>query len=238
VAQPYTASLPDPLAGVRKKVERAQHHLHGLDREVRDFFRDDDAYVITDEFDAERSSYVFHIHFHKRPPLDWGVVVGEFVHDLRSALDHLAWQFIRLKRKKPRGAPGYPLLTKEPADFRATVRGSANCPGPLYGAPDDAIAIVEATQPYHGGRCGLLDVLNRLWNADKHRFLIPTFFTVRGAALLSTRYTANADAGPVMRIQLGTYSGPFDAELVVIGLQPTGAEPKGGDARRAAPRSH
>lgn len=182
--------------------------------------------MIEGEFEPERSSYVFRLYVVEPPPLRWGVVVGEIVHNLRSALDHLVWQLIRLNGCRPRGNPTYPTLKTEPADFRLAVLGTAAKPGPLRGVRDDALAIIERTQPYHGGGNFVLSALNTIWSADKHRFLVPTHVTVTTAALLAHHYVPNADAGPTMRIQPGTRNGPREAELVVIGLDPTGPDPQ------------
>ncbi len=71
-----------------------------------------------------------------------------------------------------------------------------------------------------------MSVLTNFWNADKHRFLIPTVTTVTTAVFQGGRFVPNEDAGPVMRIQVGTFSNEYEAEIAVIGLSPTGPYPE------------
>lgn len=218
--------MPDPLAGVREKLNRADCHLKTLHEEIGAFI-DAKRDSIVDDFEHERSSYVFWLQDLEEPPLRWGVIIGEIVHNLRSALDHLVWQVIKLKRK-PRGKPGYPIWCKEPeGGFCAWAYGSSNHRGPLFGASPRAIACIERTQPYHGGDCRLLLLLDRLWSADKHRFMLPRYVTINPLETLMAEYIGNHDAGPNVSIQLG--SGAITergAELVVIGLNPRGLNPK------------
>lgn len=216
----------DRLAGVRAKVGRATNQLEALHREVQ-AFRHSEAYLITGKFEPERSSYVFRLRILEEPPLLWGVVIGEITHNLRSALDQLVWQLIKTNNRRPRGNPTYPIL-KVPPDqgFVAFALGTAKCPGPLRGVSSEALALIERTQPYHGGSGRLLGTLNRFWNADKHRFLIPTVMAVTAAALNPDRYTANEDVGPVRSFRLGSFTSKYEAELVVVGLEPVGPNPK------------
>jgi len=221
-----TSGQDDPLAGVRAKIDRATKQLEALHRDVQTF-RHSDAYLITGQFEPDRSSYVFRLRILKPPPLLWGVVVGEVAHNLRSALDQLVWQLIKANGRRPRGTPTYPTLKVEPDEgFEPYALGTAKCPGPLRGVSGDALACIERTQPYHGGNGRLLTTLNKFWSVDKHRFLIPTVTAVTGAALNPDRYLLNDDAGPVKSISLGAFSNEFEAELVVIGLRPTGPNPK------------
>lgn len=45
-------------------------------------------------FDANTSEWVVRFCVLEAPPLKWGVLIGDVVHNLRSALDHLAWQLV------------------------------------------------------------------------------------------------------------------------------------------------
>jgi len=221
-----SAGLRDPLAGVRAKIDRATKQLEALYRDVR-AFRHSDAYLITGQFEPDRSSYVFRLRILEPPPLLWGVVVGEVAHNLRSALDQLVWQLIKVNNRRPRGNPTYPTLSVEPVEgFKTYALGTAKCPGPLRGVSGEALACIERTQPYHGGNSRLLTTLNKFWSVDKHRFLIPTVTAVTGGALNPDCYTANADVGPTREFRLGSFTSENEAELVVVGIQPVGPNPK------------
>jgi len=221
------APLPDSLAGIRAKLERCEEHLKTLDREITRFL-EHKPYVTTGHFNAERSSYIFRFQPIKRPPVAWGVTVGEVVHHLRSALDHLVWQLVKLNEREPGRWSSFPIYRKAPkAGFAKVAQGCGKHRGPLYGVGAEALTRIKLAQPYNGGDCRLLAVLDDIWQADKHRFLMPTFLMVSPLAHLEARYTPNADAGPVMKVGLIQGGAVEDgAELVEIGLSPTGPDPK------------
>ena len=89
-----------PLDGVRAKLTRAQRHSLELDREIRAWF-ERHPYGHTGEFDRETSEYVFRYRIYETPPVVWSVVFGDIVHNLASALDHLAWQLVILNGREP-----------------------------------------------------------------------------------------------------------------------------------------
>jgi hypothetical protein len=100
-------------------------------------------------------------------------------------------------------------------------------PGKLYGVSREACAIIEQTQPYNGGLCESLTVLDALWNIDKHRFLMPTFISVVEPDLIGPLFHANEDAEIVGKAQYVEVGWQKDgAELMFIPLTVTGPNPK------------
>jgi hypothetical protein len=97
-------------------------------------------------------------------PPEWSVVIGEIVHNFRSALDNIVWQLVIHDKGNPSARTGFPICRK-PQDF-AAARGSK-----LAGVSARAIAAIEGMQPYHAAEPHLhgLYVLSELWNIDKHR---------------------------------------------------------------------
>ncbi|HWY89805.1 MAG TPA: hypothetical protein VNY31_03965 [Solirubrobacteraceae bacterium] len=69
----------DPLLGCRLKLMQAWLHLQSLDADVGHFLSSNDP----------------------DPPPHLGVIVGDFLHDLRCVLDHLVWQLVLLNGRKP-----------------------------------------------------------------------------------------------------------------------------------------
>jgi len=78
-----------PLFGVMLKVERAREHLDTLDREVGEFL-ERELYAVAPSLNAEADRQILTLKPKLAPPAHLGVVVGDVVHNLRSALDHLA----------------------------------------------------------------------------------------------------------------------------------------------------
>jgi hypothetical protein len=125
------------------------------------------------------------VHVHKQPPLQrWSVQVGEIVHDLRSALDHLSWALtIAHSGPPPRPPTGwwrtveFPIFTDRDRFHQRNRRGR---PTPRSGLADiqgvDPVlhSRFEGLQPFHHGTRAErqpLAVLHALSIRDKHQTL-------------------------------------------------------------------
>lgn len=152
------------LDGVALKIERARSHLHAINHALEEF--------IKTAFD-ECSSYcevntgknVLALGKIRHPEPGLAVVIGDFLHNARGALDHLAYQVVMNPRDE--GGPKAPedkimfQICDLPDSFERTkwkVRGAA--PG--------ALAVIERLQPYNRGQ-PYLWLLHELNNWDKHR---------------------------------------------------------------------
>ena len=160
-----------PLEGVRQKMNRAKEQLAQIEDEVASFW-ERKPYGSIGHYEPESSRYVFSIRvFEPTPFARWGVLVGEFIHNVRSAIDHVAWQLVCLNNRKPiERQTGFPICMN-PSDWH-TQRGGGLWM--LEGASDHIKTEIEGLQPYHAGdlkRDHYLAVLQDLWNIDKHRVL-------------------------------------------------------------------
>ena len=180
----HTGRVDDPLLGARLKVERALQHLDSLREQTRTF-TESDPYRTVIEADPETGDQVVRIRFthaERRIPRRLGLVAGDAIHNLRSALDHLTWQLAVLGTGPGRRTQ-FPLFD-DPNEYR---RNEAQL---LEGIAKGHRARIETLQPYHvkalvavgGGLSGLHDPLvtnlslmplGRLDNTDKHRLLLP-----------------------------------------------------------------
>jgi hypothetical protein len=169
------------LHGVWAKYNRAIEQLAALDKEVTTFCKDPRPYGVLATVDRERGRYRFEIRpaWQAGIPLRWGVIIGEIVHDLRSALDHLVSQLVVLNKGSPDRRHFFPILDTEPSrgfkiDTCWDTQGGLKH-GPLRGISNEALAVIEAAQPYNRDDGVLLSRLHFLWNADKHRHLAPVY---------------------------------------------------------------
>jgi len=180
----YRPDLPS-LLGSRLKVERAQRHLDELEPELRAYSQGE-PYRIADKPDVEDEWMIVRIaEVWKYPDPRWGVRVGEFLHDLRSALDNLVWQLVLVNRKEPGDHNQFPIYTdaeKPPGSARLKqlkgVPGATRMDDMLWGVADNHSATIKELQPYlgfhvHGEQRVALTVLAALSNIDKHRFVHP-----------------------------------------------------------------
>lgn len=176
------------ITGSRLKVKRASKHLNELERKVRAFL-DRHPERFTTQLDHLDFNYVFYnIAPNRPPPITLGPVFGDVVHNLRSTLDHIAWN---LALRNLAGTDDDPFpMTAFPLIRNFTERNIKNFWDLVSDILPDAIPDIVDLQPAHRGNPDNhpLAVLDRLWNADKHRVnvkipsrqFIPMFTTPGG----------------------------------------------------------
>ncbi|MFZ1155390.1 MAG: hypothetical protein WAN93_10845 [Solirubrobacteraceae bacterium] len=222
-----TLDLSSPLA----KLNRAYEHLDALHEQTIAFYAgeltDGPPYVINSEFRADSSQYVFTIKTLNEPPPLLGLILGDFAHNLRSALDHLVCQLARLTD------PTCDCTTTEYPICWSSARFKERENSLLKGVRREHRAIIEEHQPYTAGEKAddhFLSILHWLDNVDKHRFVHPTFgymVDMGFEAARAVRFIPNADAGPIRghsfargrRIE-------GDTDIAWLTIEPTGPNPK------------
>jgi hypothetical protein len=196
----------DALAGTYLKIDRAKEHLDSLRAEC-EAFSDREPYTWFTEFEDrpdELREYEVFAEIHENPHPYLGLIAGDVIQNLRSALDQLVWSTIDPARRS--NETGYPIsLTKDGYKSLGPQR--------LAGATDPARTLIEKTQPYNWGARAKdhpLAILRHLSNLDKHRTLLPValvrrnqYVTRRGEVEIVgftylAREAVNEDA-PVMR---------------------------------------
>jgi len=110
-------------------------------------------------------------------------ILGDFTHNARSALDHLADALVRANGGTPTTQTQFPICVS-PFEWPGQVRR-------LKGASERHVSMIQAMQPYNRrDRYGWhtvweamgdpLAIVNRLSNVDKHRVLNATPAVVTG----------------------------------------------------------
>jgi hypothetical protein len=162
------------LEGVRLKLERAEHVIDELNQAVIDYLAEN-PYRVVGEFERETSEYVLRGEVTK-PTAYLGVIAGDVAHNLRSALDHLAWQLALLNSATPYDRTQFPIALS-PGEFNSKTGQKM-----IRDLSAEHKALVETFQPYNGGdprddgpiAPHALRDLRILSNTDKHRVLNPT----------------------------------------------------------------
>ncbi len=131
------------------------------------------------EIHDEGRKHFYRLGFHHPIPIDWAIVLGEAIHDLRSALDQVVyWLTVDWTREALRGS-SFPVYTRR-ANFyqRARRTGDWSSSGGMYkirGIGPGPQAFIEALQPYpqryRSFYCCDLRTIHDLWNQDKHRLV-------------------------------------------------------------------
>lgn len=155
------------LASTRTKIERAKEHFEYLKVLVGDF-KQSHVQEVVFKYDDEATKYISDIIVPSDPPLRWAVIVGDIVHNLRSAFDHLAWQLELLAKRVP------DVDTKFPVHWDAIKFNNAVKGGVPKRFPKRAWAIIERLQPYLRGVRFYRHPLYRIHEMnrrDKHQLL-------------------------------------------------------------------
>ncbi len=155
--------------GTWPKIIRAEELLASVKAEA-DSYTECDPYRIVGEFAEDRRSYTAWCVLSEEPPIRLSVLIGEFIYDLRSALDHLADFLVRQNGGRPTKQTRFPIY-----DSRFNRDGTERVFSISGGVSETALALIEGMQPYKRGENATshpLSMLGYLSNADKHRNLV------------------------------------------------------------------
>jgi hypothetical protein len=160
-----------PLDGPRGKLVRAVQQASALETHC-DTYAAAHPHQLTCRF--EQDAHYAYLEG-KPPPLYLGLILGEVIHDLRSALDQLAWQLAlthvgeeALDDPRVGNVITFPI-TSSPERF--TSHRAAQ----YFDRP--ALDLMESHQPYHNAGMRLVNplaIVQNWSNTDKHRALTPS----------------------------------------------------------------
>lgn len=169
------------LVGVWAKLSRANGHRHAVE-DLIERWREEKPYEFVHDQESQPGWTILTVRIRKYPPPEIGVIVGDYVHNVRSALDQLVWQLVIANGAAPGRHNQFPIAITEDNFIQNAVTGAPGRPGMLAGLSDSAVKFIERQQPYKRG----LDapshpfaILQGLWNADKHQAIaqLVTAFT-------------------------------------------------------------
>ena len=159
----------------RLKLNRAEKHLDDLDSEIA-------LYASRNPYFAQRETYCdrhndcwrYTLQIREEPPVALALILGDAVHNMRSAIDHLA---VAISDAKYRESASFPCFLNDPDKLppghitrKAFERATA-------GMSAEALAEVKRCQPYAESdpvdrRRHILTVISRLDRTDKHRNIV------------------------------------------------------------------
>lgn len=165
-----TTPKPPSLEGPLRKIERADEHIQSLTTDISSFL-DSCGYQVRSEFKGNPPSLYLTIEEVNFPPVpdQFSILAGEAIYHLRSALDHLVYQLVRVNKNEPTRKNAWPILGKENHGILERK---------IRGVSDIASEIIKSYQPYNLGTRYKEHLLWRLKNLndwDKHNFVIRTF---------------------------------------------------------------
>lgn len=213
------------LDGVHAKLRRADEQLEAFYRDRARWIAEIPQFY-SYELDAKTGWFTAYFAIAKNPPIEWSVIAGEIVHDLRSALEHLVWQLVEASGGKPSTSNQWPVAATEQQFVRQTERPR----GMLDGLSREAFARVRSVQPFQRGdraKADLLYILHWLWNTDKHRIVYASYGVLLHADAPMTLH-ANEDAGDLLEAHTLVAEGRIEhgAEILRARYSVPGPDPK------------
>jgi hypothetical protein len=162
--------------------------------------------------------------------LMWGTMLGDAVHNFRSALDHLVWQLILLNTGKDGTTENQFPIASTGAQYWS--KGKNDSPSlrsrRLKGVSEKHRIMIDRVQPYRTnepGKIESLEALRDLSNYDKHRLLHTVLFVVDIRDEDKFGFFANDDAGERVDAKLEPFSEGGDTEIMVVEYTCPGPNP-------------
>jgi hypothetical protein len=187
--------MPVDLIGVDTKLKRAQHHLNAINTSARYFVKrklfKPPADFIPPKLDLLNEDWQVIRWYGVTPsPLIWGAMLGDFAHDVRSALDQLIWALVLANNGTADNDTQFPVAESDAKWRDLTDPNRADRLSPIHGISDKAFALIRDVQPFrtHPGRGRAVKAplykLLIVSNEDKHR-------TLHGSALYANSKALN-----------------------------------------------
>lgn len=161
-------TLP-PFEAPRLKLRRARHHIADLSKQI-------DAYLAREPFYLEIAdartddgfplSKKWVVRVREEVPVEFSAIIGDAIHNLRTALDVLACELVRVNGGNDKGVhfPFADSATELPAMIKRWNMDRAK---------PTVVALIVTTAPFKGGN-EALRALHDLDIMDKHQAIIPT----------------------------------------------------------------
>ncbi|MDQ1742189.1 MAG: hypothetical protein QOE23_528 [Pseudonocardiales bacterium] len=207
------------LDGVAIKLDRAAEHFETLDAGLRQFIElelSNSSRLVRDIDPDERGWQFLKWGSVPEPDRRLGAILGDFVHNVRSALDQTMWQLVKANGATPGKHTQWPVSETE-GQWRVDITErdvSKLGPAPTAGLSNDAFELVRQFQPFQAGRRlrskDPLLLLHRLSNVDKHR-------TMHVAASYPVEVLPNMRITPAGYLELTSVQAPTRPILISEG---------------------
>src|SRR6266850_878143 len=177
-------TVDERLLLIRVKTARAYQHIQDLEREIQEFLNGNPYKVAIKPDPQFPDLFAQHYLASVKPMIAViPLIAGEAIHNMRSALDYLAWDLMDIGcvaqgitlTVTERKQIGFPIIdTDSPTEYEASRKRR------VKGMTQAAIDAIDAAKPYKGGN-DILWRLNQLNNIDKHRLLIAVGSQIAGS---------------------------------------------------------
>jgi hypothetical protein len=172
------------LSDLQLKLDRAENHLDGLSKEIQDVAENHSVTIGAqhNELDNTDTAIITNVPEVRR---EWGVMLGDFLHNTRSALDHLVSALVVVSGGTVTNRHQFPICDTL-QQWQSRVAQASQAQNWLGSVDPSHVAVIETLQPYQP-TTGLksLATLARFSNADKHRLIHGTVINITQEPQLS-----------------------------------------------------
>jgi hypothetical protein len=175
------------------KVRRAEKHMVDIQQEAIRYASSHPYTLTRIRLPDSKNQIRYRFQITEQPNPMIAVMLGDFIHNLRTALDYIVVASVPKQRRKN---AGFPILFQ---DIFATDKNGKfvvndaelreRTEAAIYGLHPEARAFIIRLQPYQTCQFGFdvsahnLGIIGRLENADKHRQLITIGYGVQDATV-------------------------------------------------------
>lgn len=156
-----------PFESAKLKVYRAKEHIYQLNSLLESWSKLD-TYKVSVNEDAKTGFNTLSLEVTETIPGDTALVIGDVIHNFRSALDHVIYEVVTSA-----GGDGSRVQFPFQEDRKQLITGSSRYREIERISPKAAALIADTIKPYKTGNYTLW-ALNKINNIDKHRLLIPS----------------------------------------------------------------
>ena len=182
------------------KVERAKHHITDLEVQFGAFV-EKNPYSVAVGHNPETGKATIRLVFKEKIPARFALIIGDAIHNLRTALDHIAWELIGHD-----GGTQDRYLKFPTGDNRVSFE--ASCQG--IKTPSRAVRdLFQSQEVFPSGKGDILYTLHLLDIADKHTVLTPIIRAAKVSKLIIYHRTGQVQATLIDNIfagDTGTYA--------------------------------
>ena len=147
------------------KVQRAKHHIVDL-KIASNAFVESHPHTLSIGSDPNTGEMTVEVRFREQIPSRLSLILGDAIHNLRTALDHATWELIGIDGGTQDRWLAFPFGNNQ-RDYETTCNG-------IKTPRDDTKKFFIGLAAYLGGGRQEIYGLHLLDNADKHTVLTPT----------------------------------------------------------------
>ncbi len=156
-----------PFEASKLKLERSAEHLQELERSAATYLSEKPCAIVVEQFPGMEAmkTQSWNAQIRKPVPMKLAALVGDVIHNLRSALDLLVCDLVKINGQNVANVY-FPFCPSE-KHLSDAIRDRK-----IFRAGSDVVRLIESMKPYKGGNIALR-AIHDLDVTDKHQALLP-----------------------------------------------------------------